>query len=422
MNNENIPLLNNNHPHDLLAERPGQGSNLFAYANVVCVVAGAGVLGLPYALKMGGWIGIGVLVLTLLMSIYTASLLVKCLYYNGQHRLSSYQEIGRHAFGRTGLIIVWIFYTSTVIGAPIMYLILAGTEIKGLVTGTDISARASIWICAGIVAIPFVLMKTMKEVAVISIIGALATVILVVVAVRGSIIDFNSPIYEDVHHDIIIFPNLPTTVALMTICFGGHPVFLHVEESMRHPKSWNRVMAAALGTCSILYLATAIPCYLTYGDRAVSPILRNLPNDVFTKIATLAIITHVILAAPILLTSFALELERLTGITAHHHGKALERTYRTLLRLAIIGVCGTIACTVPYFGDFLSLLAALANCTITFVLPILCYFKLVGWKHLKRYELIWCATIVVCGIISAVVGSIDAIKALLNDIENDPSY
>lgn len=33
------------------------GSSFLAYFNVVCVVAGTGALGLPFALKQGGWIG-----------------------------------------------------------------------------------------------------------------------------------------------------------------------------------------------------------------------------------------------------------------------------------------------------------------------------------------------------------------------------
>ncbi|KAG0324778.1 hypothetical protein BGZ99_001447 [Dissophora globulifera] len=404
---------------DLLADRPEQGSSFLAYANVVCVVAGTGTLGLPYALKMGGWIGVGILLLSLIMSVYTAILLMRCLYYNGKYRLSSYQEIGRHAFGRVGLVAVWFFHTSIVLGAPIMYLILAGTEMKSLITGADISTTVWIWICAAVVAVPFVLMKTLKEVAVMSVFGALATVILVIVAVRGSIVDMNNPAYANVHHDNVIWANLPTTVASISICFGGNVVYIHVEEAMRHPKSWNRVVAAALGTCCVLYLATAIPGYITYGNLAESPILSNLPKDAFTKVGTVVIIIHVILAAPILLTSFALEFERLTDVTVARRGKIMERVYRTLIRLAVVGICGGIACTVPYFDNFLSLLGALGNCTLIFILPILCYFKLIGWRQMKWYELIWCAIIVIIGAVSAVIGSVDAIKALKVSFETD---
>lgn len=60
------------------------------------------------------------------MSIYVAVLLVRCLYYDGIQRLSSYQVVGRHAFGRSGFIAIWFFYATTVIGVPVMFLILAG--------------------------------------------------------------------------------------------------------------------------------------------------------------------------------------------------------------------------------------------------------------------------------------------------------
>jgi len=153
-------------PNDLLAERPDQGSNISAFFNIVCVVAGTGTLGLPFALAKGGWIGVGILVLSVIMSIYTGILVVKCCYYNGHTRLSSYHEVGQHAFGRIGLIAVWFFHTSIVLGAPVMYFILSGTEIRGLTKDhVDITDKAWIWICCSVVSVPFVLLKTLKEVS-----------------------------------------------------------------------------------------------------------------------------------------------------------------------------------------------------------------------------------------------------------------
>ncbi|KAF9129925.1 hypothetical protein BGX30_013711 [Mortierella sp. GBA39] len=405
---------------DLLAERPEQGSSFAAYAIIVCTVAGSGTLGLPYALKLGGWIGIGVLVLSLFMSVYTSVLLVRCLYYDGVHRLSSYQEVGRHAFGKVGLWTVWFFYTILVIGAPVMFLILAGTGLKSVIA-LDISAKAWIWICAAIVAVPFVLFKTMKEAAITSVLGALATVVLAVVAVRGSILDLDNPVYADVNHSLVIFSHLPTAVASISMCFGGNAIYPHVEASMRYPKSWNRVVNAAHCTCTILYLAVAIPGYMAYGDLAESPILNNLPKDIFTTLGTIVIIIHVLFTAPLLLTSFALDIERLADITVSSRGLVMERVYRTVFRVIVVGVCACIACTVPYFGHFMSLLGALSICTLIFVLPVVFYAKLVGWKQMRWFELVWCATIVAIGVVSAVIGSIDAIQALRDDFENDPT-
>ncbi|KAF9916117.1 hypothetical protein BX616_004582 [Lobosporangium transversale] len=426
MTAEYSPLLTNNtrsqanHAinQDLLAERPTQGSNFTAYVNVLCIVAGSGTLGLPYALRMGGWVGVGILILSLAMSIYTSILLIKCLYYNGTYRLSSFQEVGYHAFGRPGLIAVWFFYGTLAIGAPVMYLILAGTEMS-LITGVELDPQTWIWFCAIFVGAQFVFLKTLKEVVYVSILGSLATVVLVIIVVRGSILDFDNPEYENVEHHLIIFKNLPAMFASMSVCYGGNIVFTHVEGSMRRPKDWNRVVTAALATCSILYLATAIPGYIAYGDRLKSPILDNLPKDVFTKIGATVIVLHVLFAAPIPLISVSLELERIANIKLAHHGNAMEYLYRTIIRVLLIAFCGITACTVPYFGDFLSLLGALANCSMIYVLPIVFYFKLIGWRHMRRYELAWCAAIVITGVLSAIIGSIEAIKALRDDFEND---
>ncbi|KAG0230423.1 hypothetical protein BGW41_002526 [Actinomortierella wolfii] len=253
---------------DLLAERPDQGSNLTAFANVVCVVAGTGTLGLPFALAKGGWIGVGILFLSMIMSIYTGILIIKCIYYNGHTRLHSYQEIGQHAFGRIGLWAVWFFHTSIVLGAPVMYFILSGGQIHEMTKSkVDLSDKAWIWICASVVSVPFVLLKTLKEVSLLSIFGTLATLVLCVVTMVESIVQFPE-LKATVGHDAVILQNLPMAVATISVCFGGNVVYMHVEESMRYPRSWNKVLIWSMLACVVMYSMVAIPGYLAYGNTA----------------------------------------------------------------------------------------------------------------------------------------------------------
>lgn len=60
-------------------DRSKGASSAYAYYNVVCVIAGTGTLGLPHALAQGGWIGIFILVLALLMSTVILFLFRGCL-------------------------------------------------------------------------------------------------------------------------------------------------------------------------------------------------------------------------------------------------------------------------------------------------------------------------------------------------------
>ncbi|KAI8363690.1 transmembrane amino acid transporter protein-domain-containing protein [Mortierella sp. GBAus27b] len=383
-----------------------------ALFNIVCVVAGTGTLSLPYSLAKGGWISVGILVLSMVMSIYTGNLIIRCIYYNGLTRLASYQEIGRHAFGRTGLVTVWFFHSSIVLGAPVMYLILSGTEIRGLTQDhVNISDKVWIWICCAMISVPFVLMKTLKEVSLLSIFGVLATVVLVGVTMVESAIDYKNH-KDTVHYDVAVLQNIPTAVATISVCFGGNVVYMHVEESMRYPRAWKKVLIWAMIVCCVMYSMVAIPGYLTYGSNAASPILSSLPEGPSRKVATITIVAHVLLAAPVMMTSFALEVERVLNVTVESRGYFMERLWRTLIRLTIVGVVGGIACLVPFFDSLLSLLGALGNCMLIYVMPITFYWRLIGWRQMRWYELIWCSIILIIGLLSCVIGSIDAIKSL----------
>jgi amino acid permease len=56
-------------PLEFGIDRSKQASSFTAFFSVVCVVAGTGALGLPYALAQGGWIGLFILGLSWILSI-----------------------------------------------------------------------------------------------------------------------------------------------------------------------------------------------------------------------------------------------------------------------------------------------------------------------------------------------------------------
>ncbi|RUS27896.1 LOW QUALITY PROTEIN: hypothetical protein BC938DRAFT_482598 [Jimgerdemannia flammicorona] len=108
------------------------------------------------------------------------------------------------------------------------------------------------------------------------------------------------------------------------------------------PEGLEQVVAARLSTCAALNFLTAIPIYNNF--------LSGIP-----KTATIVVITaHVLLVVPILMTSFAFEVEEPHPQNRVYFESHLPRYHRRLLAAAAIFV--------PFFGDFMSLLGALANC------------------------------------------------------------
>ncbi|RHZ88021.1 hypothetical protein Glove_26g104 [Diversispora epigaea] len=397
------------------------GSSWAAYINITCVVAGSGILGLPYAIKQGGWIGIGLIPLSMLITLYTSIILIKCLYYDGKTRLKTFEDIGYHAFGNFGkYVLVGIFNNIILLGVPILFLILAGQSFDALVEqywNIQLGVRFCTCISAIIVAIPFIFTKTIKEVVLLSIFGSFSTFFGVIVIVALSIVDlFNiSKSSSPPTHDLIAFAEFPIALATISFSFGGNSVFPHIEESMNVRKDWNKVTSAAMSTCAFLYLLVAIFGYYVYGNDCLSPIFNNLPKGPFLTMASIFITIHVLLTAPILLTSFSCEAEKGLKITREFHSPLHEFILRAGFRTFIIVIITFIATIVPFFGDFMSLLGAVAICLLVFVLPVIFYIRLYGLRAMSTMELLWSFFVIIIGLTGCLIGTVDAIASLLKD-------
>lgn len=186
---------------------------------------------------------------------------------------------------------------------------------------------------------------------------------------------------------------------------------------MRNPKHWNRVVIGGLTTCFGLYMLIAVPGYYVYGVETVSPIYNNLPDGSAKMASTIIITLHVLMAIPILLTSFALDLEKLFGISSFNYSFVKETILRISLRLTLIIIITVIAIFVPFFGDFMSLLGAFSNCALILIFPIIFYLKLTGVRNKPWGELVLCFFVVLLGIVGLIFGTISAVEALKADFQ-----
>lgn len=402
-------------------DRSKQGSSFTAFFSVVCVVAGTGALGLPYALAQGGWIGLFILCLSWILSVYTGVLLIRSMYYDGKTRLSSYQEVATAAFGAFGGWIAFFFTAITLVGVPVLYLLLSGLNLHNVAKGSSAELTFPIWviICTCIVAIPFLFFRSMKEMTFLSVFGMLSTVVVILIVLGVAVKE--APDHVDSHHDGVIWNMFPIALSSISFSFGGNPVYPHVEQSMRNRRDWNKVITAGLTFCVLLYFLAAVPGYYVYGSDSKSPIYESLSDtNKGPKFASIIIITiHLILTTPILLTSFALDVEKMLKINPEHRSFFVEWTLRFIFRGALIVVIAVIAIFVPFFGDFMSLLGAFSNCALVFIFPVVFYYKLTGVKGKPWYEYILAFLTLLLGVVGLIFGTISAIEALNDDFKNN---
>jgi amino acid permease len=395
----------------------GEGSTFGAYFNIVCVVAGTGILGLSFALKQSGWVGLILFFLVAIMAAYTGRLLIECLYVRPNERLEEFYSIGEEAFGNFGKYFVKTFHYIITLSSGCIYILLAGKNLDVLTKGYGLPLTERHWIIiAGAVSFPPVaLLKTMKEVAWASALGTICTVVMVLVIIVGSFIDLSS--VKDVQHQIFNGPELPLALTTIAFSYGGNVVYPHVEASMARPKQWNKALFSAMLTITTMYLLVAIIGYYVYGTNVESPILYGITQGANTIVGLVAVTIHVIMATPVYVCSFCLEVENNLKIDTRHMSRIREFVIRFAFRGGIIVLLTVVAMFVPYFSILMSLIGAIGNCMVIFIIPLTCHYKLFGWRHRPWYELVLGVLIIIVAIFGLVMGSIDSVRALINAIK-----
>ncbi|ORX73023.1 hypothetical protein DL89DRAFT_274051 [Linderina pennispora] len=366
---------------------PERNCGIFkSIAGVTCVVIGTGALQIPYAFSKTGWFGIAIVILSGGIGSYTGVLTIRCLYYKGndEERLHSFPDIGYAAFGRWGRYAAQFFNYMYTLGTACLYIILAGQFIFQMLSPLGVNVTKKVWmiLVAIIMWIPVALVKSMTEAAFMTISGLVASIIVILIATIMSFLFPYSTVNPNevpANHDFIIAAGIPVALSSIVFSFAGSVVYPHVEATMARPKQWPKVMCIAMAMCAIMYLIIGISGYWAYGSKVQTPVLDSIPTGPPNTIAKIMITLHVIVAAPIMLLSFYLEIENAWKITPERLGKKREYTVRLIYRSVVV---------VALYG-----------------------FKVIRW-----YEAIWMGFVLILGMVASIWGSVDAIKSLISDI------
>ncbi|KAJ9087098.1 hypothetical protein DSO57_1036677 [Entomophthora muscae] len=367
---------------------------------------------MPDSFKSGGWISIGFIFLSGLASWYTGTLIIECLYYRPGSRLQDYPSIGEAAFGIAGRRVLMTFHYAIMLGVATLFIMLSGQNLQSFSSnrGFEINERIWIAIAGSCVLIPYATTKSMKEVAGMSVIGVATTVITVIISCTVGLLDFKNQ--GVINRELINWAGIPTSLATIGFSFGGTVIYTHVEASMRHPKMWPYVLAMALGSVSILYLLMGSTGYLVYGDKVLNPILNSLPSSIAVDIAFIIITLHLVATAPLPLTSFSLEFERLLKIED-------AVLVRVCTRVLIVTMLTLIAAFLPYFGKFMALVGALSNLVLVYFAPVLCHLKLFGWRNRSLHTYLLMTACLLMGLFGGAWGAVDAVRGIIRLASKD---
>ncbi|KAJ8774992.1 hypothetical protein K2173_019996 [Erythroxylum novogranatense] len=391
---------------------PGTTSSFMTIFNGINALSGVGILSIPYALASGGWLSLIMFLFIAIAAFYSGLLIKRCM--DADSNIRTYQDIGAHAFGNVGRVLVLIFMNAELYLVITGFLIVEGDNLHNLfphmeveVAGMRIGGKQGFIILVAVVILPTVWVDNLSLLSYISASGVLASAIIL-----GSI--FWTGAFDGVGFQqkgtLINWKGLPTAVSLYAFCFCAHPVFPTMYTSMKSRHQFSNVLFLCFTLCTICYAAMAVLGYLMFGSDVQSQVTLNLPIEKFSS--RLAIYTT--LVNPI--AKYALMMTPVVdAIRPRLPYYCNKKPFSFLVSTAILISTVIVALTVPFFGDLMSLVGAFLSMSASIVIPCLCYLKISGAYRRFQFELVVILGVLVLAVVVGILGTYIAILQIVGN-------
>ena len=410
-----------------LLEKPSDDRRASAFLagwNVTNLIQGTGILGVPYAVRMGGWAAVVANAKIALLCCYTGKLLIDCLYEKSKRTGKvkrvrvNYPEVGEAVWPGWGNRIVSVVQFCEMFGGVISYLVLLGTIFSDILSKVkplnfDIYTWSAISAC---IALPGLFLRRVSVIAWISMISVFALMSSIMTIIIYSITQYKDMSINNVPgFDISKFP---IGFGIIVFSYTAHAIFPGVEGSMKRPEQYPMMMNAAFLLAAVVKVAFGLLPVLRFGDNTEQAITVNLKtNQVFYILANVLVVTNVFTAFPIV-SYIVLETfdHKLLPYFPHLHKDTKYHWVWVLISRPLVLTFGLfMAIIVPHFGLFMGLVGSFTGTCLCFVFP--CVFHMVlKWKELRWYSIVIRVYIIVFGTICGVLGIVFTGKELANAV------
>jgi len=240
--------------------------------------------------------------------------------------------------------------------------------------------------------------------------------------VQNALEDETTGLYSNVN----TFYDTVQSFNLAIFSFGVNSVLPTLEYSMETPEDFPMVSNVSFFIITEIYIAVGLCGYAGWGDLVESNVLQSITSSygihsflgVLADIVTVLITIHLCVTFPLPMNPININLESALGIDKLE-GRT-EWVSRVVVRTLVMSIMVFVAMVVPYFGDVVGFVSALAGIAVAFFLPVLFYFVL-NRKLISKAEQVFMISVLVVGVAGTAVGLYVSSVSLIDDIKQNPS-
>ncbi|KAK7429527.1 hypothetical protein QQZ08_003906 [Neonectria magnoliae] len=378
----------------------GQSTLPQSVFNSINAIIGVGLLSLPLAFRMSGWIpGLFILTLTAAVTSHTGKLLAKCMDYD--RTLITYSDLAYVSFGARARVVVSALFTLELISANVALVILFADSLDLLLPGF---ATVNIWKCTAACLVLMLNAMPLRFLSYTSVIGIFSTFCIVCIVIVDGLIKPHTPGSLREPAVTYLLPEnwlaLPLAYGLLASPWGAHSVFPSIYRDMRHPYKWKKAINVTFSFSYVLDTCLAVIGVLMFGDGIREAITSNILKTsgypqgltvlMCTFIAIIPLTKIPLNSRPIITT-----MDVLCGVHQehhHHHGQASNgssalatKLTRGFVRVFVVMLLLLISILIPSFDSVCAFLGAALCTLISIILPISFHLKLF-WRDISIRE------------------------------------
>ncbi|KAG4376965.1 hypothetical protein GLYMA_18G004500v4 [Glycine max] len=378
---------------------------------------GLGQLSTPYAVENGGWSSAFLLMGLGMMCAYSSHILGICLRKNP--KLTSFVDIGKHAFGSKGRNVAATIIYMEIFMALVSYTISLHDNLTTVFLGTNLnlhlpnfSSSQLLTVVAVLIAMPSLWIRDLSSISFLSSVGILMSLLIFLCVAATALLG-----YVQSNHTIPVLHlhNIPSVSGLYVFGYGGHIVFPELYTAMKDPSKFTKVSIVSFAVVTAIYTTLGFMGAKMFGKDVKSQITLSMaPEHIVTKIALWATVVAPMTKYALEFTPFAIQLE-------HALPSSMSARTKTIIRGCIgsfsLLVILTLALSVPYFEHVLSLTGSLVSVAVCLILPCAFYVK-ICWGQISKPLLLLNLFLIIFGFVLAVMGTISSSQLLLKNLQS----